>query len=63
MITLSWRYQTEEELDGSSHWGLLDITYSGAGYVQVISDSKISRMKGNFRSYLTSLLAIHIGNT
>lgn len=36
----AWVYQTEEELDGSSHWGLLDVTYSGAGYVQDISTTK-----------------------
>ncbi|XP_046350413.1 polycystin-2-like isoform X1 [Haliotis rufescens] len=29
----AWKYKTESELEGSSHWGLLT-TYSGAGYVQ-----------------------------
>ncbi|ESO83923.1 hypothetical protein LOTGIDRAFT_229509 [Lottia gigantea] len=29
----AWNYQTETELEGSSHWGLLT-TYSGAGYIQ-----------------------------
>jgi len=29
----AWNYQTEEELDGSSHWGFM-ATYGGGGYVQ-----------------------------
>lgn len=36
----AWIYQTEDELDGSSHWGLLDVTYSGAGYVQDLLTTK-----------------------
>ena len=28
-----WTYATEDELGGSSHWGLID-TYGGGGYVQ-----------------------------
>ena len=29
----SWKYQTEEELEGTPTWGQLT-TYSGAGYIQ-----------------------------
>lgn len=40
MNSTAWIYQTEDELDGSSHWGLLDVTYSGAGYVQDLLTTK-----------------------
>ncbi|XP_039274381.2 polycystin-2-like protein 1 [Styela clava] len=40
----AWTYQTEEELDGSSHWGLLDVTYSGAGYVQDLFSTKAASL-------------------
>lgn len=33
VLCCRWKYKTESELEGSSHWGLLT-TYSGAGYVQ-----------------------------
>uniref|UniRef100_H2Y8T3 EF-hand domain-containing protein n=1 Tax=Ciona savignyi TaxID=51511 RepID=H2Y8T3_CIOSA len=36
----AWVYHTEEELAGSSHWGLLDYTYSGGGYYEDLSDTK-----------------------
>nr|XP_002119742.1 polycystin-2 isoform X2 [Ciona intestinalis] len=36
----AWVYHTEDELDGSSHWGLLDYTYSGGGYYQDLLDTK-----------------------
>ena len=35
----SWYYKTEDELDGSSHWGLM-ATYSGAGYIQDLTRNK-----------------------
>lgn len=35
-----WYYKTEAELGGSSHWGLLS-TYSGAGNIADLKDSKI----------------------
>ncbi|XP_060603024.1 polycystin-2-like protein 1 isoform X2 [Ruditapes philippinarum] len=34
-----WYYQTQDELDGSSHWGKI-ATYSGAGYVQDLTQNK-----------------------
>jgi len=34
-----WYYQSESDLDGSSHWGLLT-TYSGAGYVEDMTRNK-----------------------
>lgn len=34
-----WFYQSESELDGSSHWGLLT-TYSGAGNIQDLRSNK-----------------------
>lgn len=34
-----WEYQTESELEGSSHWGLIG-TYSGAGNVQKLGSLK-----------------------
>ena len=34
-----WRYQSESELGGSTHWGLLT-TYSGAGNVQDLRSNK-----------------------
>ncbi|XP_065152797.1 polycystin-2-like protein 1 [Paramisgurnus dabryanus] len=36
----AWQYHTEKEMKGSSHWGLLS-TYSGAGYYQDLTKSKI----------------------
>ncbi|XP_008299247.1 polycystic kidney disease 2-like 1 protein [Stegastes partitus] len=35
----AWTFHTEEQIKGSSHWGLLT-TYSGAGYYQDLSQSK-----------------------
>lgn len=34
-----WYYHSQDELDGSSHWGLIS-TYSGAGYVQDLKTNK-----------------------
>lgn len=36
---LRWYYRTQDELDGSSHWGKI-ATYSGAGYVQDLTRNK-----------------------
>lgn len=36
----AWQYHSEDELDGSNHWGSLDFTYSGAGYYQDLTDRK-----------------------
>ncbi|XP_041363051.1 polycystin-2-like isoform X2 [Gigantopelta aegis] len=35
----AWYFKTEDELQGSSHWGLLT-TYSGAGYIQDLKGRK-----------------------
>ncbi|CAL1532921.1 unnamed protein product [Lymnaea stagnalis] len=35
----AWRYFTESQLEGSSHWGTLN-TYSGAGYIQDLATTK-----------------------
>ncbi|KAK3592407.1 hypothetical protein CHS0354_004031 [Potamilus streckersoni] len=35
----AWKYQSQDQLDGSSHWGLL-ATYSGAGFVQDLTRNK-----------------------
>ncbi|KAL4239712.1 TRP-like ion channel Pkd2 [Mactra antiquata] len=35
----AWFYQSQDELDGSSHWGKIT-TYSGAGYVQDLKQNK-----------------------
>ncbi|OWF42403.1 polycystic kidney disease 2-like 1 protein isoform X1 [Mizuhopecten yessoensis] len=40
----AWTYKTEEELDGSSHWGQLT-TYSGAGYVQELVGNNYTSAK------------------
>jgi len=36
----AWQYHTEKEMNGSSHWGLLDYTYSGAGYYKDLTPRK-----------------------
>jgi len=36
----AWKYQSESELDGSTHWGLLGYTYSGGGNVQDLASNK-----------------------
>merc|ERR1712142_626109 len=41
----AWIYHTEDELDGSSHWGSLDFTYSGAGYYQDLTEKKDSSLE------------------
>jgi len=41
----AWTYHTEDDLDGSSHWGTLDFTYSGAGYYQDLTDKKDSSLE------------------
>jgi len=33
-----WYYRTEEDLEGTSHWGLM-ATYSGSGYVQNLGNN------------------------
>nr|CAB3264909.1 polycystin-2-like [Phallusia mammillata] len=49
----AWVYSTEDDLDGSSHWGQLDYTYSGGGYYQDLDNTKaksypmISSLKAN----------------
>ena len=40
-VFVSWNYQSEKDLDGSGHWGLM-ATYSGAGYVQNLASSNKS---------------------
>lgn len=35
----SWYYQSEKELDGSSHWGLIT-TYGGGGFVQNLDTTR-----------------------
>ncbi|XP_045214865.1 polycystic kidney disease 2-like 1 protein isoform X3 [Mercenaria mercenaria] len=35
----AWYYRSQDELDGSSHWGKIS-TYSGAGYVQDLTSNK-----------------------
>lgn len=48
----SWYYQSESELDGSSHWGLV-ASYGGGGFVQnmggkkAISKEYVSQLKEN----------------
>ena len=37
---LRWKYFSEDELEGSSHWGLLGVTYSGAGYYKDLNTTK-----------------------
>ena len=37
---LSWRYFSEKDLEGSAHWGLLGVTYSGAGYYKDLSNTQ-----------------------
>ena len=32
-LTDRWTYKSEDDLDGSSHWGLIS-TYGGGGFVQ-----------------------------
>lgn len=39
-----WQYQSESELDGSGHWGLLT-TYSGGGNVQDIKSNKSASLE------------------
>jgi polycystin 2 len=39
----AWTYQTEEELDGSGHWGQL-ATYAGSGYVQDLDTTKAASL-------------------
>jgi len=34
-----WTYQSEEELDGSGHWGLIS-SYAGGGFVQNLATTK-----------------------
>jgi len=41
----AWIYHTESELRGSSHWGLLDFTYSGAGFYEDLTDRKNSSLE------------------
>ncbi|XP_060096937.1 polycystin-2-like protein 1 [Heteronotia binoei] len=36
----AWQYQTEEELDGSSHWGRLT-SYSGGGYYEDLRMTRV----------------------
>ena len=43
-----WTYHTEDDLDGSSHWGTLDFTYSGAGYYQVCPKLKFVNLLPSF---------------
>ena len=38
-----WNYQTEDELDGSGHWGKMT-TYGGGGYVQNLALNKADSM-------------------
>jgi len=40
----AWTYHTEDELDGSSHWGSLDFTYAGGGFYQDLTDRKDSSL-------------------
>ncbi|XP_033734192.1 polycystic kidney disease 2-like 1 protein isoform X2 [Pecten maximus] len=40
----AWTYMTEEQLDGSGHWGQLT-TYSGAGYVQEMTGNNLTSAK------------------
>ena len=47
--SFSWYYRSQEELDGLSHWGLVS-TYSGAGYVQDLTQNKTE--SENIISYL-----------
>lgn len=52
IISCSWTYQTEEELDGSGHWGLIS-SYGGGGFVQDLALNReaslaiISELKQN----------------
>ncbi|CAD5121175.1 DgyrCDS9711 [Dimorphilus gyrociliatus] len=36
----AWKYHTDEQLDGSSHWGLIS-RYGGGGYVQNLGTTKV----------------------
>ncbi|XP_069123530.1 polycystin-2-like isoform X2 [Argopecten irradians] len=40
----AWTYMTEDQLDGSGHWGQLT-TYSGAGYVQELTGNNYTSAK------------------
>uniref|UniRef100_A0A667XTS1 Polycystin 2 like 1, transient receptor potential cation channel n=1 Tax=Myripristis murdjan TaxID=586833 RepID=A0A667XTS1_9TELE len=46
----AWTYQSEKEIKGSAHWGLLT-TYSGAGYYQ-----DLSQIKEDSAAILTELM-------
>ena len=41
----SWTYNTEEELDGSGHLGILGINYAGGGYYQDLSTTKAKSLE------------------
>ena len=47
-----WNYQTQDELDGSSHWGQLS-SYGGGGYIEDLATTKaesleiIAKLKNN----------------
>ena len=36
---LSWVYQSEDDLEGSSYWGLID-SYDGGGFVQDLASTQ-----------------------
>lgn len=39
VVFFRWTYATEEELDGSGHWGLIS-SYGGGGFVQNLATTK-----------------------
>ena len=43
-ITCRWRYETEEDLDGTNHWGLIS-TYAGGGFVQNLATRRADALE------------------
>ena len=44
LCTCRWNYQTEEELQGRSHWGLIS-TYKAGGFAQDLTTRRDSSLE------------------
>lgn len=43
-MSFSWKYLSEEKLDGSSHWGLIS-TYGGGGFIQNLATTHVKSLE------------------
>jgi hypothetical protein len=50
-----WTWQSEDDLDGSSTWGLTNVIYPGSGFVSTLPSTRASNATDEFNALISQL--------